>query len=869
LAVLTIVVACTFALVSRAEQRIYLNDNWSVRPSYKVKESGDKLSVPGINTSAWHKATVPNTVLAVMAADSTYKDVYFGKNLRKIGGNFPKPFDVYGFAREPWSPFYRPWWYRTEFETPAMQPGQRLWLNFNGINFKADIWVNGKKVADNEDAAGPFRLFSYDITDLLKPGQINALAVQVYQPTGEDLAITWVDWNPAPPDRDMGLWRHVFLETTGPVILRFPAALSDIDIPALDKAHLTVIAEATNATDREVIGTLKGSIGDIKFSQEVKLNPKETKVVKFTPDQFDQLNMKNPKLWWPYDLGPQNLYDLDLAFEINSAVSDSRGVKFGIRKVTSEMTKDGYRMFKINGKNILIRGAGWASDMMLRYDPERLENEIRYVKEMNLNAIRLEGKLESDKFYEICDREGILVMPGWCCCDHWERWSRWDWRDYKVAKESLNDQSRRLRQHPSVFVWLDGSDNPPPPDVEAIYLKVLEKNDWPNPVISSASAKETKVSGKTGVKMTGPYEWVPPAYWLLDKDRGGAWGFNMETSPGPAVPPIESIIKMVGEKHLWPINSWWNYHCGRGAFGNLLVFSRALDNRYGKAASAEDYAKKSQAMTYESERAMFEAFGRNKYTSTGVIQWMLNTAWPGMIWHLYDWYLLPGGGYFGAKHACERVHIQYGYDDNSVSAVNSYYRDFNNLKASIKIYNLDMSEKFSDEKTVNLPEDSSVKVMVIPDVAGLSQTYFLKLELKDADNKVVSSNFYWLSTRMDVLDWRSASWYQTPAGSFANFTDLQKLPQVELKVSKTYEKSGDEGINKITIENPSSNLAFMVRLKVVKGKEEILPVFWSDNYFSLLPGEKKEVVAKNWLKDIGPDQPGLEVTGWNIQTQSY
>jgi exo-1,4-beta-D-glucosaminidase len=460
-------------------------------------------------------------------------------------------------------------------------------------------------------------------------------------------------------------------------------------------------------------------------------------------------------------------------------------------------------------------------------------------------------------------------MPGWCCCDHWERWSRWDWRDYKVAKESLNDQSRRLRQHPSVFVWLDGSDNPPPPDVEAIYLKVLEKNDWPNPVISSASAKETKVSGKTGVKMTGPYEWVPPAYWLLDKDRGGAWGFNMETSPGPAVPPIESIIKMVGEKHLWPINSWWNYHCGRGAFGNLLVFSRALDNRYGKAASAEDYAKKSQAMTYESERAMFEAFGRNKYTSTGVIQWMLNTAWPGMIWHLYDWYLLPGGGYFGAKHACERVHIQYGYDDNSVSAVNSYYRDFNNLKASIKIYNLDMSEKFSDEKTVNLPEDSSVKVMVIPDVAGLSQTYFLKLELKDADNKVVSSNFYWLSTRMDVLDWRSASWYQTPAGSFANFTDLQKLPQVELKVSKTYEKSGDEGINKITIENPSSNLAFMVRLKVVKGKEEILPVFWSDNYFSLLPGEKKEVVAKNWLKDIGPDQPGLEVTGWNIQTQSY
>jgi len=864
-AAFSILFVALFALGARAEQRVYLNDNWQMQSSARAGQAGDELATVGFNASGWHKITAPNTVLAGLVEDGTYKDIYTGMNLRKVPGNFPKPFDVYGFPREPWSPFKKPFWYRTEFQTPAGAEGKRVWLNFNGINFKANVWLNGKKIADAKDVAGPFRMFSFDVTELVKPGAANALALEVFQPTGKDLGITWVDWNPAPPDRDMGIWRHVFLETTGPVILRYPAALSEVDA-SLDKARLTVIAEASNALDKEVSGVLKGSIGEIKFSQPVTLAAKETKVVKFTPDKFSQLNINNPKLWWPYDLGPQNLHDLNVAFEINAAVSDSRSIKFGIRQVTSEFTDQGHRVFKINGKRILIRGAGWTPDMMLRYDPDRTETEVRYVKEMNLNAIRLEGKLEFDKFYEICDREGILVMPGWCCCDHWERWSRWDEADHVVARESMNDQSRRLRAHPSVFVWLNGSDNPPPADVEKMYLKVLEDNFWPNPVVSSATEKVDKVSGPSGVKMTGPYEWVPPNYWLLDKERGGAWGFNTETSPGPAVPPVESILKMVGEKNLWPINRVWNYHCGRGSFGNLRVFSAAIDNRYGKAESAEDYAKKSQAMTYEGERAMFEAFGRNKYIATGVIQWMLNTGWPGMIWHLYDYYLLPGGGYFGTQRACERLHIQYGYDDNSVSIVNSYYRDFENLKASVKVYNFDMSEKYSQEKNLDAPADSSVKVLPIPEIAGLSTTYFLKLDLKDQNGKPASSNFYWLSTRPDVPDWRASSWYDTPAAVFADFRDLQKLPKLELKTNWTYEKTGEEGVAKITIENPAPNLAFMVRLKLNRGKggEEILPVFWQDNYFSLLPGEKRELSAKLLLKNAGDATPSLEVAGWNV-----
>lgn len=868
--IFSILFVLSFAISAAAEQRIYLHDNWQVQASARVGETGGSLSSPEFKAQGWHQATVPNTVLAVLTADKTYQDPYFGMNLRKIPGNFPKPFDVYGFPREPWSPFYRPWWYRTEFATPAMQSGQRLWLNFDGINFKANIWLNGKKVAGAEDTAGPFRMFSFDITDLVKPGAANALAVEVFQPTGKDLAITWVDWNPAPPDRNMGLWRPVYLELTGPVILRFPAALSRLDLPSLDQAHLTVMVEAGNATDQEVSGTLKGSIGEIKFVQKVKLGPRETKLVKFTPEKFSQLNISNPKLWWPYGLGPQNLYELKLDFETGGLVSDSRSIKFGIRQVDSEMTREGHLLFKLNGKNILIRGAGWSSDMMLRYDPDRLEAEIRYVKEMNLNTIRLEGKLESDKFYEICDREGILVMPGWCCCDRWERWSRWNAADHKISRESLNDQSRRLRSHPSVFVWLNGSDNPPVPEVERVYLDVLKANDWPNPVVSSATQKESPVSGKSGVKMTGPYEWVPPVYWYADKERGGAWGFNTETSPGPAVPPIESILKMVGDKHLWPIDKYWNYHCGRGAFGNLKVFTEALNNRYGEAKSAEDYAEKSQAMTYEAERAMFEAFGRNKYLSTGVIQWMLNNAWPGMIWHLYDYYLLPGGGFFGTRLACERLHIQYGYDDNSVSVVNSYYRDFQNLKAVIRVVNFDMTQKFFQEINLNAPPDSSSKILTIPPISGLSSTYFLKLELKDSEDKTLSSNFYWLSTRMDVPDWKSSLWYVTGVMTFADFTALQNLPPAELKVSPTFEKDGNEMKARVVVENSGKSLAFMVRLKINgKSGEEVLPVFWDDNYFSLLPGEKRELVGKVYLKDLGDAAPTLEVKGWNLASKSY
>jgi len=448
-----------------------------------------------------------------------------------------------------------------------------------------------------------------------------------------------------------------------------------------------------------------------------------------------------------------------------------------------------------------------------------------------------------------------------------EQWDKWKDEDYPIAKQSLQDQIYRLRSHPSLVMWLNGSDNPPPEKVESMYLGVEKQCRWPNPIVSSASAKPAEFTGESGVKMTGPYEYIAPSYWLEDNKLGGAYGFNTETSMGPAVPPIEGLREMLPPDHLWPIDDYWNFHAGGNEFKDIHVFTEALNRRYGPTDSAEDFAFKSQVMSYEGVRAMFEGYSRNKYNSTGVIQWMLNNAWPSMIWHLYDYYLRPGGGYFGAKKSLEPLHPVYGYDDRSITVVNSRYQDASGLKLSAKILNIDMSEKWSQEAAVDAPADSSNRAFTVPEVEGLSGTYFLVLRLQDSTGHVVGSNFYWLSTTHETLDWAKSEWYVTPTATFADYTALATLPKVKLTVHSKTEHKGVDAITTVSVENPSKALAFFVRLKVNKGPKgkEILPVIWQDNYFSLLPGEKREVTATYRADELGAAQSGVEVSGWNLE----
>ena len=880
-------VSLTFALlsVSQGQQvrsaaasagtQIPLSEGWMLQSSRKVDQTGDVLSKPVFQPKGWYSVTLPSTVVSALVKNKVLPDPTYGMNLRQIPGvTYPIGANFSNIPMGPDSPYLLSWWYRKTFTVPASYKGKAVWLNFRGINYRANIWLNGKQIAKSDDVAGAWRTYEFNITDGVKHGAENVLAVETFAPTENDLAITFVDWNPAPPDKNMGLWRKAYLSESGPVALRYPTVVSHVE--SLRRAQLTVTALLKNSTKQAVKGTLKGTIDKIEFSQDVELAAGENQDVTFEPDKYSQLNFTDPRLWWPVQMGKPELYTLKMEFVVDGKQSDHAETKFGIREVTSELNSEQRRVFSINGKKILIRGGGWSPDMMLRENSQRTADEFRYVRDMGLNTIRLEGKLETDEFFERADREGVLIMAGWCCCDHWEHWAKWKPQDFDIAKASLQDQIYRLRSHPSVVMWLNGSDNPPPPDVEEMYLAVEKQLHFPNPTVSSATAKPAASSGESGVKMTGPYEYVAPSYWTEDKidsghhcnpgGCGGAYGFNTETSPGPAVPQIESLRTMLPKDHLWPIDDWWNYHAGGGEFKDIHVYSEALQTRYGKADTLEDYVLKAQLMNYEGIRAMFEAYSRNKYTSTGVIQWMLNNAWPSVIWHLYDYYLRPAGGYFGAKRAMEALHPMYAYDDRSIWVVSSRYDDVKGLKLTTKLYNLDLTEKFSQESPVDAGADSTNKVLALPALEDASPVYFLVLRLQDASGKIVGSNFYWLSTKPETLDWEKSNWFTTPTNQFADYTALNQLPKATLKTTSRTERRTDESITHVTVENPSKTLAFFVRLKVNKGAggEEILPVIWEDNYFSLLPGEKREISASYRATALGTAKPAVEVSGWNV-----
>ncbi len=864
LVALTLVASAAAATTARGDgARLPLRDEWRIQASAKAGADGAAISRSGFDARGWYPATVPNTVVGNLVENGTYKDPYFGMNLRSIPGTtYPIGHRFSLLPTPPESPFHGSWWYRREVEVPATLAGRSLALHFDAINYRANVWVNGTQIAKADEVAGAFRVYEFDVTKLMRAGK-NAVAVEVVIPEPTDLAIMWVDWNPTPADKNMGLWGEAYITDSGPIALRHPHVVTTFDLPSLDTAHLSVTAEAWNTTDAPVAGAVRGTIENVRFSQPVSLAPREHKTLRFTPKDTPGLDFAKPRVWWPYRMGAQPLYTAVFEAEAAGAPSDRQELTFGIVQYTSELTPERHRLFMVNGRKILIRGGGWASDMMLRPEsPERLSAEMRYVREMGLNTIRLEGKLESNEFYEMADRLGILVMPGWCCCDQWEQWAKWTPENHRVAPASLADQITRLRNHPSVFVWLNGSDNPPPAAVEKTYLEIEEKLEWSRPILSSATETKTSVTGDSGVKMRGPYDYVPPCYWDVDKKNGGAFGFSTEIGPGGAVPPIESLKAMLPADHLWPIDEVWNFHAGGDEFKDIHLFTGALEGRYGKAAGVEDYARKAQALAYEGQRAMFEAYGARRYTATGVIQWMLNNAWPGLIWHLYDYYLRPGGGYFGTKKACEPVHIQYSYGDRAVLVVNDTSAARSGLVAHVDVLNLDLAPRFSKELPVEAAADAATRVTVLPDIKDLSPTYFVKLALRDATGRELSSNFYWLAVKDDVLDAPGSKWYYTPVKAHADLTALATLPRTTLAVEARAAADAPDGRARVRVENTGKSLAFQVRLLLTDGEDgpELLPVFWDDNYIALLPGESRELVV---AAPRAPARPVVRAYGWN------
>jgi exo-1,4-beta-D-glucosaminidase len=846
---------------SRAESfQLILHNDWRMQSSLTDNAIGAQISQKGFNTNKWYKITVPSTIIAGLLANNEYNfDPFYAKNFEKLSD---KRLD-------------HTWWFRKEFDLPASEKDKNVILKLQGINYKANLWLNGVLIADSSSIKGPFRIIELDITKQIKYEEENVLAIEIMRPFNPnkrdgDLAIDYADWIHYPPDYNGGIVNNVEIKTYDKVGIRYPLVTTKFDLPSLGVAHLQVDAEAINYTDKEEDAIVKGKINDdIQFQQKVHLMPDEKRQVSFASADYPQLNIKNPLIWWPWQYGKPQLNRIQISLVREGKVSNMISENFGIREITSKLINDHSREFIINGKPIMLRGAAWSPDIFQRHSKTREEQEIKLVRDMNMNIIRSEGKLEDDNFYDLCDQYGLLVMTGWMCCGAWQYPENWNSAERNVAMASDSSVMYWLRNKACIMVWLNGSDMPPRDSaVEKDYLSIESYLKWPNPVIGTADASKSKVSGYSGVKMNGPYDWVPPVYWETDSNKyGGSWSFATEISPGPSIMPYESLIKFIPKDSLWYTNSDWLYHCGTMQFGNTKIFDSALNQRYGKSSSIQEYLAKAQLQNYEGHRAMMEAYGLNKYnTATGVVQWMLCNPWPSLIWHTYDYYLYPAGTYFGMKKSMEPLHVMYSYKSNEVDLINSLLEKFTGLTVKADVYDLNGTLKYSNKITTNVEEDGIKKCFAIPSITNLSPVYFLRLELKDSKQKTKSINWYWLSQKHDELEWKKSKWFYTPQSGFTDFRSLNHLPATTLDVNYSTGKKENETTHRITITNTGKVVAFFVHVRVLKEKnaDDILPVIFSDNYISLAPGESRTIECSYENKDAGNSTPYILTEAWNF-----
>jgi len=845
-----------------------LKDDWKIISSEKISETGSVISSSAYEPKDWYNAKVPGTVLANLVADGVYKDIYFAKNLETI--------DTAQFRKN--------WWYRKEFE--VVKKDENIYrLLFEGLNYRANIWLNGKQIAEAKTTESPYKMFEYQVTENLVEGK-NVLAVEIVPPVFNDLTIGFVDWNPTPPDNNMGLWRPVKLIETGKIAIDDVFVQTDVNTETLKSAEIKISANIKNYASAEKEATIDLKIGDISISTKVKLQANEEKAIELSAKDFPELKIENPKLWWPNGLGEPNLYSLKISATAENNVSDEQTIRFGIREIGQYLNENGHKGWLVNGQKVLIKGAGWVDDMLLSNTDENVEDQMDYVQHMNLNTVRLEGFWGNNKrLYDAADEHGLLLMIGWSCQWEWNGYCHREETDFmcitsehdmKTQTEGYLDQVKWLRNHPSIFLWVFGSDKLPLPELEQMLEDGLAKYDGTRPTLASCKGQDfgtdkfndSKISGKVGVKMLGPYAYVTPNYWYEDVQAGGAYGFNTETGPGPQVPPIESIKKMIPQADLFDITGdMWQYHCGRNEFQTLNRYLTAFDARYGKATSAEDFAQFSQVSNYEAIRPMYEAFSVNKFNSTGVIQWMLNSAWPEMYWQLYDWYLMPNGAFYGVKDACKPVNAIYNYKDKAIYITNELASEQSNLILEAKVYDFNSKELFSKELSLSAKANASEKVLEFPKLANLTSVYFINLKLTDSEGLEISNKIYWLSTKEDVLDFKNSNWFSTPNKSFADLTDLRKMEKVVVEENHTFTEEGEFVLAKVELKNTSDKIAFMLELLIVGSNDgqSILPVFWNDNYISLLPNETRVLTAKIRKNKLNGQKPVLKISGVNMK----
>jgi len=750
--------------------------------------------------------------------------------------------------------FCADFWYRNEFTSPELPPGKRAWLNFDGINWKADVFLNGKKLGRIE---GGFIRGRFDVTGRLFPGARNALAVRIQknatpgstkQKTFEDpgknggalgldnptyhASIGW-DWIPTIRGRDIGIWGGVYLTFTGPVTLEEPFVKSTLPLPDTTRADVSVECKLVNHTPRPVAGTLRGRLGELHIEQRVTVGASATTTVKFDPTNTPALRLENPKLWWPAGYGDPHLYPMELSFQTrDKKVSDARALDVGIRQMTYS-EEGGILRIWINGRRFIARGGNWGfGESMLLYRRREYDAAVRYHREMNFTMIRnWVGQVGDEEFFAACDRHGVMVWQEFWLANPYDGP---DPKDGDMFMRNALDSVRRFRNHPSIGIYCGRNEGNPPKPLDDAIRKVLAENHADIHYISNSAF------GVVGGG--GPYMAMPLSFYFT----GGAHTKLHSEMGMPNIPPVESVRAMMPESAQWPQGLDWGLHDftltgaqGGESFRNMIEFS------YGGADNLEDWVSLAQFLNYDGYRAMFEGQGNLRM---GLLLWMSHPCWPSFVWQTYDYYFEPSAAYFGCKKGSEPLHIQWNPVTESIEVVNNSGGNVQGLNATVEVLNMDGAKQWEKSATLDSQEDSANSCIKMEYPSGLTPLHFLRLSLTHGTG-TISTNFYMRGP------------------TEGNYRAVRQMPKVKLEASTRATRQDSRWQLATELHNPSDHPALMVRLKAVREKsgDRILPAIYSDNYIALMPGERRTIQTELEHADTRGETPRIVVEGFNVR----
>ena len=862
--VLVIVGCLLFSLTVQAQQEVVsLNSAngkvaWSIAPQDGVSASGKEVSQPGYRFTDGVEGIVPGVVFASYVA----------------AGREENPDNADNIYRVDETKYSKPYWYRTEFEiSEGKQEGVHYWLCFDNTNRYADFWFNGHKVSGTEestkDVSGHMLRSCFDVTPYINHGGKNAVAVLIYDadqkktrkgegPYGVACSPSYLagagwDWMPYVPGRLAGITGNCYVMKTGTAVLKDPWMRSEL--PSLDKAELTFSTDVTNLSNEEKTFTVRGTVspspsdgdgdGLLPFEKQVRVPAGATRHVKITPADCPQLNLNHPRLWWPNGYGEPNLYACNVETVVDGQVSDCRTFRFGIKKYSYRIEQNavGYPVLQIycNGQRIFVKGGNWGmSEYLLRMHGEQYELPIRLHKEMNYNMIRLwTGCVTDDEFYDYCDEYGIMVWN-----DFWLYVAYNDVVEHDAFKTNARDKVRRLRNHPSIAAWCGANETHPVPDIDQALRLIVMEEDGNDRLYTSCSNQDAK-SG------SGWWKDMPPRHHFETSASNLAFnkpsypygidhGYGFRSEIGMATfPTYESVREFIPAKDQWPLptdeqlekddDTVWNKHFfGKEAWnGGPIDYKKSVNDRYGESKTLEEFCEKAQLINLEDMKGMYEAWNDKMWNdASALLIWMSHPAYPSFVWQTYDYYYDPTGSYWGAKQACEPRHVQWNCLTNSVKVINATAHPLEKVKVHAHVYDIRGKEIYSTSTPQALSvAASNIREAFVLQPPSPSPIQFIRLELKAANGRQLSENFYWRNSEND-LDYRQ----------------LLTLPEARLKATSA--KVGNKW--EVTLTNPAKTVSFANRLRLVDSKtgKRILPAIMSDGYITLLPGEQRTVTIE-------------------------